>query len=129
MIAVGERVTEAEAHVLLLGREVLPVREQAVLSWLLSRPDRMSIALADECGYDWTSKAFRELKDRWQAYGLLTYGYSKTYNACLPQATEFAALVMGMDPVEWIVYTCAGAEVVDLDAHAEDYDLAAGEPA
>ncbi|TCJ94609.1 hypothetical protein [Nocardia alba] len=119
--------TEDEAAVLLFGREVLPPHEQALLGWLLDQPGRSSLWLADESGLGVGSDAFRQMSKRWRGYGFLDAVWVEEYETHAPRATDFAAMVMGMDAVEWVLYTVHGVEPVDLDAYAEEYELAAGE--
>lgn len=117
--------SEYEMHVMLLGREAIPASEQMLLLWLLAQPNRASVFLADESGLGIDSKAYQELEQRWRRYGFLTSAWIEEYEATGLRATEFAALVMSMDAVQWVVYTCG--DPVDLDAEMDDYELVAGE--
>ncbi|NKY29417.1 hypothetical protein [Nocardia gamkensis] len=123
-------MSEEFARLLLLGVEALPVQERWLLGWLLARPNRMSIAFEEVAGLGPVgSRAFREMCARWRECELLTLAYNEEHDVTLLQATDFAELLLRLDPVEWVMYTHHGIEPIDLDAYAEDYELAGGEVA
>jgi hypothetical protein len=107
-----ESFDEQYARLLLFGLEALPTTEQGLLQWLLTRPDRMSIAFEEVSAL--SRGGFLAMQDRWLRFGLLRITYSATHDANLAQATDFAAMVAGLIPVEppFVFYTVP----VDLDA-------------
>lgn len=117
--------TDDEMRVILLGREAIPDAEQRLLSWLLAQPGRASVFLADESGLGLDSKAYREMVQRWRRYGFVEPAWIEEFEARGLAATDFAALVMSMDEVQWVGYTCG--DPLDLDA--DGYELVAGETA
>ncbi|MGW5388284.1 hypothetical protein [Nocardia sp. NPDC003963] len=107
-------VTEDQAKLLLLGVEALSGAERWLLAWLLDRPGRMSIAFEEvAAGLGIGFRAFGDLCARWRECGLLTIAYSDDYDAFLPQATDYAALVLLLDPVQWA--SNLHSDPVDLD--------------
>jgi hypothetical protein len=105
-------VTEDQAKLLLLGVEALSAAERWLLAWLLDRPERMSIAFEETAaglGIDY--RGFLDMCARWRSYGLLAIAFHDGHDAFLPQATDYAALVLRLDPVQW----ATGGDVVDLD--------------
>ncbi|WP_280184388.1 MULTISPECIES: hypothetical protein [Nocardia] len=111
-------MSEEFARLLLLGAEALSVQERWLLGWLLSRPNRMSIAFEETAGLGpLGSRAFREMCARWRECELLTTAYSEEHDAVLLQATDLAELLLRLDPVEWVLMTTDTSDLppVDLD--------------
>lgn len=116
---VVDELTEARARVLLFGIEALPVRERWLLLWLLGRPERRSIAFEATSGMG--SREFSMMCSRWREFGLLTTSFCAEHDACLPTATDFAAMVAGLvpatPPFAFPMHASAfDADLIDLDA-------------
>ena len=109
------RVSEEDrARLLLLGLDALPLRERWLLCWLLDRPNRQSIALEEVS--ELSREAFGDLWSRWRELGLIRGAYNETYDANLPQATDFAAMVAGLIPATDDRLFYGYSHPVDLDA-------------
>ncbi|MBF6190124.1 hypothetical protein U3653_07125 [Nocardia sp. CDC186] len=108
-------MTEAQARLLLLGAEALSIQERWLLAWLSARPNRMSIAFEEIAGLGPVgSPEFGAMCVRWRECGLLRLAYSEEHDATLWQATDFAEVVLRLNPVEWVLATTPHAPV-ELD--------------